>query len=1006
MVATRTGFDITGEKNLPERPVEETFEHEDAWILSLAAGIERQNYMSAWVNNKIRGVAIPDFVYDHNYDPIEDKENWGYDPTQVGRARSADEAAYIRAALDREHAQLKLINGNSWGMVGEIAGGIFQPHVLVGGAVPNIGWKAVAMVEGGLEVGSEVLLHNMQRTRTMQESLLNVASVTAGTAILGKAAEYSASIPDKKAWSNDKPEVDDLGAGDNLADSVGAARAVSSAEDSEMVGAAGLENLAVGPAARLTKSPSGLARALSDELTDKSFYTKGMERGNTTGVSVEALVHARQGEVITVLDDVQQLQKQSSMSPHDFDMQLGIALSNGGRHANAQIVEAAERIRLGIFEPRKQELIDSGMEIGKTRYANTYFPRIYDRNAIVDNYGDLKQALVRHYQRAIEEDKLAQASKAGDNEARLAQIASRVQENLDKIEKLSKAKDPDVRQIARLKRANARYEKTKASMKPKAKSKADVKAAAAARVRVQNRVRQEAAAEAETAASDTIQNMLGGLPIGHRVMGAGAPSALKRRTVALTDKMLEPYLDKRASVVIGKYTSAIDPYLIMQERFGDDMIVDRLRAVGNEYQQLIDGAKTAAERKKLTKKRDSDLKDLEQMRDRILMRVQRSVDPSSTVEKIVQRTKVYNMATQLGGIALSSTPDLARPLMAYGLRSYSKGLAKGLTGFFKSLAGVPDTQIRRMGIAVQRTQNSRLQEMAELGEPGDRVTAAVQRMWGKFTLFDHWTDAMESIAAQSAMDWTLRQASKVASAQPLGRSARMKIARMGFDESDLKRFHEAATRTGGAGDKNLKYADTLEWGDMELAKLFEAGIGSDVRRSIVRVGMGDKPLAMDNSIVSLIFQYQSFAIAATNRMLIAGLQQRDAALLQGILVSLSLGALVGGTKAWLRGEDPTKWEPDKYLLEGIDRSGMLGLYNMGFNWIRAGMGDTPSRYIHRGVEGVLGGPTISQFGRAARMVTDAAEGDFEGAGEQAMRLTPLVSNTLHMRQLMQQLGED
>jgi hypothetical protein len=151
-------------------------------------------------------------------------------------------------------------------------------------------------------------------------------------------------------------------------------------------------------------------------------------------------------------------------------------------------------------------------------------------------------------------------------------------------------------------------------------------------------------------------------------------------------------------------------------------------------------------------------------------------------------------------------------------------------------------------------------------------------------------------------------------------------------------------------------------------------------------------------------------MGATNKLLVAGVQQRDMNMAFGLLSMLFMGAGVGGAKAYLRGEDPTKWDPDQWLLEGIDRSGLLGVYNPALNGLRyvgsqMGYGEMPSRYIHRGAESVFLGPTLSQIGRAARLGTAAIEGDTEKAAEHAQRLTPYWSNTLHFRQLMQRLGE-
>ena len=998
-------FEIAARDSRPNEPEPYVFEGEDEGWQAFAAGFERQNYFSHWISQSMKGVETPMFPVDYNYDPLEDEANVGYIPEQMIKAQSTAEAAHMRGQIDMEYDQMRKSNANGYGTVGEILGSIVRPDVALSLMVPYAGWARVLAMETVLEAGSEAILHSQQMTRTAQESALNIASVAVMVGVLGKASDMMATSKKVPAASaRDKPELDDLGQGD----SVGAARRENLAEDDELVGAAGFENLAIGPAARLSTSASDTAREVANELVDKSFYTKGMVEGKTAGVTVESEVNAAMGEVVTHLETLKVLGKKSGMvtgipgfrNYTEFNEQVGIAMRSGDKHSNPHIQEAAEMLRKNVFEPRGEAAKELGHNFGRAKGARSYLPRMYKKQAIAANYDDLKHTLINHYRKTF----------AGQRKE-----AARLVDEKSVKEKLATAQKQLKTETAKKSRSQASMKKTASLNARIAKLEKDlkmtVKQKAGRAAEQQQMTKSDIEREADRAAKDTIQNMIGGLPIGHGI-GGGLPNALKRRTVAVTDRLLEPYLEQDVSAIVAQYTSGMDPYLLMSKRFGDNTLGDRLQAVGKEYQEKIDLAGTGKERTKLIKQRDRDIKDLQAMRDRILHRVQRSVDPSATIEKVVQGIKAFNIATQLGGIVLSSAPDLARPLMAYGFRSHFKGIHRGMGQLFKSLKGdrtnAVTAQVRRMGIASQRALNSRLMEIADLAEQtsGNAAVNTLKQAWGKVTLFDAWTDAMETVAAQSAMDWTLRMGAKVGSGRLLSRSETMKIARMGFTEADISNFYKAALKTGGE-DPGLRYANTLEWGDPDLGKMFEAGIGSDVRRAIVRIGHGDKPLMMDTAITSLILQYMSFAMASTNRMLVAGMQQRDFALASGLLSSLALGYTVGASKAWLRGDDPTKWDEQKAMFEAIDRTGMMGLYNVPMNTIvRPLAGDVSSRYLHRGMESVVGGSTISQIGRAGKIMQGGFEGDWEKVGEQGSRLIPFYSNALHMRQLMQQLGNN
>ena len=1070
MVYEALDFDITAAPDRPDPIQEKNFESEDQWILALSAGWMRGNPVSAWSHRKINewvhdAPVEPTFEADHNYRAFEDEDNYGYPASEMVTAVSKEQAAYMRNQFDKEWADIELINSTGWGLAGELGGAILRPELALGGVAGiGRGLGTVIGIEMGVEMGSEMWLQKQQIARTTRESVINIAAAGIFTGFLGKAADMASNLRTvPAAQAADNPALDTL---HPKGDSAGAQRSTSAPEDDRLVGGSIMDKIAVGPDARLTKSDSDTARGAAKNMTNKSFYTRGMEKGETPGVSVEAEKEAMVGEVLTTIDKMDEMALKSGMTRKNwrgkvvpdqnaFHEQVGVAMSNNDIHVNPQVQAAARLARAELLDPRLDDLVSIGHKI-EVEDGKSYFPRVYKRAEVMEGFHDLKNTLVKHYSDARSGAIKAAARGVSKTEAKLFSANTKMvgkMQNLVKALSVKPARKRTAQEIVKLDKArkqlkaaradNAKMlakqaprvqikalqteiggiKKTKANKAKLDKLREKVKVLKAQQIKMSKEAGKVVRAtqtlsgdimrDAELDAAQTIQNMMGGIPHSTGV-GGSVPSAVKQRTLDLTDQILEPYLEKNASTVLSQYTSGVDAYVLMGKRFGDTGMKDTFDGVIKEYGDLIKAAPDAKSRNRLKNKRDSDLEDLRVMRDRMLNRVQDGTDSASAVSKVVQHVKVFNIATQLGGIMLSSAPDMARPLMAYGMRSFSNGLGRGMRQFARALkegnTNATSAQIRRLGVASQRTLNTRMLDMAELGSnPGSTwFTRNMPRWWAKGTGFNHWTDAMETVTAHSAMDWTLRMGKKVVSGQPLSRSETMKIARMGFVEGDVANFYgkSIATSSEGGLDPIMKFADTLEWNDPDLARMFEAGIGSDVRRAIVRIGVGDKPLGMDKPIVSLIFQYMSFAIAATNKMLVAGLQQRDATLLQGLLASLFLGSVVGMSKGWLRGDDPGEWPNDKFLAEGVDRSGMLGVYNHGLRLLRTVSGDLPTAYAQRSVSGIIGGSTVGQAGRVGEIVVDAGRGEMDAkTAENIQRLIPLYSNALHMRQLMQQIGD-
>jgi len=291
-------------------------------------------------------------------------------------------------------------------------------------------------------------------------------------------------------------------------------------------------------------------------------------------------------------------------------------------------------------------------------------------------------------------------------------------------------------------------------------------------------------------------------------------------------------------------------------------------------------------------------------------------------------------------------------------------------------------------------------------ELGSKVTAEFGRLFGKYTGFNVWIDAMETVAAHSAMDWTLKQAGKLKAGKRLTRSEMGRLGRQGLSHDELIKVYDEAVTTGGAKDPILQFADTLLWKDAALGRKFEGAIGGDVRRTILRVTMGDKPLALDSPFTALMFQYTGFAIAATNKILISGMQQADRDVATGLLAMLGLGAMSGALKETLRGGDPSEWSFEKLVYEGIDRSGLVGVYRPMLSAVMMARGEMPSRYLTRSTESTFGGPTAGSAANIVRLGAALSEGDMAKAGKHAMKATPFVNNGLHIRQILTRMAED
>jgi hypothetical protein len=165
--------------------------------------------------------------------------------------------------------------------------------------------------------------------------------------------------------------------------------------------------------------------------------------------------------------------------------------------------------------------------------------------------------------------------------------------------------------------------------------------------------------------------------------------------------------------------------------------------------------------------------------------------------------------------------------------------------------------------------------------------------WGKGTLSDKWKTALASSGINEAM------------------AKRIAI-----------QFEEHGTTL-----KHNFMANTAEWTDDVAKKAFQAALNKDINITVVTPGKGDTPLWMSTEMGSTLAQFKKFAMAASQRILIRGMQEKDADFLFGSILLLGSGMLVDKLYHKTRfNRDYDKLSLTEKLMNGFDRSGLAGIY--------------------------------------------------------------------------------
>ncbi|PVF84214.1 hypothetical protein [Proteus mirabilis] len=526
------------------------------------------------------------------------------------------------------------------------------------------------------------------------------------------------------------------------------------------------------------------------------------------------------------------------------------------------------------------------------------------------------------------------------------------------------------------------------------------------------------------AAADDIINKIIGAPSGI-VPSELIPEGLvkragftKDRTLNIPDERIKDYLESDVNYVMENYIRQVAPEIELTAKFGRVDMDNQIKAITEEYNQLIADATTPKERSRLEARREADLRDIRAMRDRLLGTYGAPKDPSSFFVRAGRVARHVNFLRLLGGMTISSLPDMARPIMQHGLRSALKPLGKMLTDI--GAMRIAKADLREMGIGLEYVLSSRSKVIADLNDPYSRRSYLERGLqwssqkFGNLTLMNQYTDTMKMWSGLITQSKVLKAANTLDAGGSLSKREIKKLAHIGIDESMLKRIADQFKRHGEDLDGMLTGHSHL-WDDRVVRETFQAAVLKDVRTTVITPGIGDTPLMMSSELGKIVMQFKTFFFATHNRALVSGIQSGDASFYYGALLQVALGSLVYVLKAKMAGRD-INTEPANLVKEGLDWSGMMGwlgepnnvLENLsgGTYGMSAMFGGPPaSRYQSRNGIGALLGPTFDLGGDIKNITSGVLNGEFDDREVRSVRKLLPFQNLFYLSPLLNQVEE-
>jgi hypothetical protein len=413
-------------------------------------------------------------------------------------------------------------------------------------------------------------------------------------------------------------------------------------------------------------------------------------------------------------------------------------------------------------------------------------------------------------------------------------------------------------------------------------------------------------------------------------VGLGGPSPILSRKLAIDDSQYSEFMELDIEVIAQHYTMRMGPIVEMARKFGDFRVDGKLSML----QKMIDD-EIAANLGKADAIRAEGERMLEAagvLRDKVLGVYGIPQNPDAISQRTLSFMRTWNTLAFMGGAAQIAMVDAGKIVMAEGFRKTFGGLFRTLTDRLekgpKSDWYMAGREVEMAGEALDTVFAARIQQIAEIGgglHNMSRVEKWAYQQTGPFFFLNGlsiWTDTMKRFAGAMAQSRMIEDSLLLAKGKlPADRVE--KLATAGINKSWAKRFARQWEEAGSQKGDSLFLANTEAWTDREAVAQFRAILAGEVNNAIITPGAADKFNFMSTAVGKTMMQYRSFGLAATQRVLMGGLQARDRSALLGALSMVALAAVVDSS----RRPDYVDLDMDELIFRSIETSGVLGVFS-------------------------------------------------------------------------------
>jgi len=420
---------------------------------------------------------------------------------------------------------------------------------------------------------------------------------------------------------------------------------------------------------------------------------------------------------------------------------------------------------------------------------------------------------------------------------------------------------------------------------------------------------------------------------GQTVNGASGPLIARRLDLDDTELLGLNLIESDITTWMQHYVMRTAPMIETARIFGDaraqthidDLFQETMLAAANEP-NLKKSAKMVeeAERARVA---------MSELRDIVHGTYQIPDNPDAITPRLLRMLRNFNILGAMGRSVLMALGDTGNIVMSQGLRrsfgyaveQFSSGLTDGSIHMIRKevdlagsvsevILGMRYHQMTDFGVAVGTSKYPGLQKF----EKG--LAQASQRFF-LYNLLGPWTDMARRFSG-GMLQSRLIENSILWKAGNLADDEITIMNRLGINREQAIQFADEWEASGSLKHKNMFIANTSEWVSEQGTRTFRAAMNNEINRMVPTPGAVDKPKALlKGEWWKVIGQYRGFSIAATHRIMGAGIHQKGMQKYAGFASMVGIAMMVDAFKR----PDYIELTIEEQILRAVELSAVTGI---------------------------------------------------------------------------------